>query len=247
MQNDKRSVGLARFVLRLLPEALDAAENSGLKTFIVRRVMSQVEALDIAPVAAAALRGFIDQGRHRALLDDLLVAIHASISAPETMAMIGEKIRAELPTLLKLYRADKFLLKRIAASATSFFDEVRNDPDHPFRGEFDRIIASFIDKLESDPTYASRVDALKRDLLARPEFASLAQTIWANIRSFVAANAQGDSDVLERQLARMFREAGAQLTADPGLRAEINDGTVAVLRSFIANQKAGLRPSSRIR
>ena len=31
--------------------------------------------------------------------------------------MIREKIRAELPTLLKLYRADKFLVNKIVASA----------------------------------------------------------------------------------------------------------------------------------
>ncbi len=32
--------------------------------------------------------------------------------------MIREKVRAELPTLLKLYRADKFLVNKIVASAT---------------------------------------------------------------------------------------------------------------------------------
>ena len=58
------------------------------------------------------------------------------------MAMIREKIRDELPTLLKLYRADKFLVNKIVASATAFFDEVRNDPKHPFRGEFDRMVLS---------------------------------------------------------------------------------------------------------
>ena len=45
------------------------------------------------------------------------------------MAMIREKIRDELPTLLKLYRADKFLVNKIVASATAFFEEVRNDPE----------------------------------------------------------------------------------------------------------------------
>ena len=54
--------------------------------------------------------------------------MHESLNEPETMAMIREKIRDELPTLLKLYRADAFLVKKIVASATAFFDDVRNDP-----------------------------------------------------------------------------------------------------------------------
>ena len=96
----------------------------------------------------------------------------------ETMAMIREKIRAELPTLLKLYRADKFLVNKIVASASAFFEEVRNDPAHPFRGEFDRMVLTFVDRLGTDPAYAERIQGLKRDLLARPELADLARHIW---------------------------------------------------------------------
>jgi len=68
--------------------------------------------------------------------------VHETLTKAETMAVIREKIRAELPTLLKLYRADKFLVNRIVASATAFFEEVRGDPQHPFRGEFDRMLLS---------------------------------------------------------------------------------------------------------
>ena len=85
--------------------------------------------------------------------------------------MIREKIRDELPTLLKFYRADRFLVNRIVASATSFFEEVRNDPDHLFRGEFNRMLLSLVDKLGNDPAFASRIDGLKRDILARPSLA----------------------------------------------------------------------------
>lgn len=240
LQDQKRSLDLSRFVLRLLPEAIEAADNSGLKSYAVRRIMAQLQSVDLAPLASGALRGFIAQGRHRVLLDDLMVAAHGSLNEPETMAAIGEKIRAELPTLLRLYRADKFLLKKIAASATSFFDDVRNDPQHPFRGEFDRILLSFVDKLESEQAYANRLDMLKRDLLSRPEIADLAQTIWSNVRLFIERNARGETDVLERHLSKMFMETGAQLADDPQLRAEINNGVVTVLKSFIASQKSGV-------
>jgi len=38
----------------------------------------------------------------------------------------------------------------------------------------------------------------------------------------------------------MFMEAGRQLAADAEMRAEINQGVVVVLRSFIAAQKSGV-------
>jgi len=236
----KRSTDLARFALRLLPEAVDAAETSGLKTFVTRRVMTQLQSVDLAPLAAGTLRAFVQEGRHRGLLDDLLGAVHGALTQPQTMAAIREKIRDELPTLLKLYRTDKYLLNRIVKSATTFFDEIRNDPAHPFREEFDRMVLSFVDRLGTEPSYGARIADLKRDLLARPELGALVQTVWSNVRSFIARSASGESTVLQHHLADLFMKAGATLAADADMRAEINQGFVMVLRSFIADQKSGV-------
>src|SRR3979409_1285694 len=154
LRDRKRSADLARFALRLLPEAVSATETSGLMTFITRRVTSQLQGIDLAPLAAATLRAFVAEGRHQGLLDDILRGVHQSLTQPETLALIRAKIRDELPTLLKLYRTDKFLVKKIVASATAFFEEVRSDPKHPFRGEFDRMVLSFVDRLGSGPRAA---------------------------------------------------------------------------------------------
>jgi uncharacterized membrane-anchored protein YjiN (DUF445 family) len=240
LRDRKRSADLARFTLRLLPEAVSATETSGLMTFITRRIATQLQSIDLAPLAAGTLRAFVAEGRHQGLLDDILHGVHQSLTQPETMTMIREKIRGELPTLLKLYRADKFLVNKIVASATSFFEEVRNDPQHPFRGEFDRMVLSFVDRLGTDQAYAERIDGLKRDLLARPELGDLARNIWSNTRSFIERSASGETQVLQHHLTRMFMEAGEALAGDSELRSEINKGLVAVFGGFIADQKSGV-------
>src|SRR5436305_1810301 len=236
----KRSEDLARFLLRLLPEAISASESSGLKTFITRRVMTQLQSINLAPLAAGTLRAFIEERRHQGLLDDLLRAVHGALTQADTMTAIRAKIRDELPTLLKLYRADAFLLKKIVASATAFFDDVRNDPSHPFRGEFDRMMLTFVDRLSSDPSYADRIDGLKRDLLARPELGDLTKNIWSNMQSFIERSAAGETHVLQHHLANVFVEAGSALANDAEMRAEINQGLVAGLRALIGDQKSGV-------
>jgi len=240
LRDRKRSDDLARFALRLLPEAFSATETSGLMTFIIRRMSSQLQAIDLAPLAAGTLRGFVAEGRHQILFDDLLRVMHETLNQKETMAMIREKVRAELPTLLRLYRADKFLVNKIVASATAFFNEVRSDAKHPFRSEFDRMVLSFVDRLGTDQAYIDRIAGLKRDLLARPELADLARTVWANTRSFIERSASGETQVLQHHLAGMFVATGEALAGDAELRGEINKGLVTVLRSFIADQKSGV-------
>jgi len=240
LRDRKRSDDLARFALRLLPEAVSATESSGLMTYITRRMTAQLQAIDLAPLAAGTLRTFVEEGRHQALLDDLLRVVHDTLTTAQTMGMIRAKIRDELPTLLKLYRADKFLVNKIVASASNFFEEVRRDPKHPFRGEFDRMVLSFVDRIATDKAYAERLDGLKRDLLARPELSDLARTVWSNTRSFIERSASGETQVLQNHLASMFVAAGEALAQDFELRSEINQGLVAVLRRFIADQKSGV-------
>src|SRR6201747_1984464 len=52
LSDRKRSADLARFVLRLLPEAMAATESSGPVTFITRRITTQLQSIDLAPLAA---------------------------------------------------------------------------------------------------------------------------------------------------------------------------------------------------
>jgi uncharacterized membrane-anchored protein YjiN (DUF445 family) len=240
LRDRKRSADLAQFALRLLPEAMSATESSGLATFISRRAMTQLQTIDLAPLAASTLQAFVVQGRHKGLLDDLLRIVHQTLAEPETLAIMRERIRAELPTLLKFYRADKFVLNRIIGSAAAFFEEVRNDPKHPFRGEFDRMLLAFVERLGTDPATSGWIAGLKRDLLARPELANLLNNIWANVQGFIARSASGESQVLGQHLAGMLARAGEVLASDAELRGEINAGMLTVLGRFIAEQKSGV-------
>src|SRR3981189_1296796 len=91
LRDRKRSTDLARFTLRLLPEAVSAAETSGLMTFIPRRISTQLQSIDLAPLAAGTLRGFVAEGRHQGLLDDILRAVHQTLTPPETKPLIPNK------------------------------------------------------------------------------------------------------------------------------------------------------------
>src|SRR3984957_5455500 len=139
LSDTDRSDRLARFVLRLLPGALTAAENSGLRTYLAQQFVGQLEELEVAPFAAGLLTVFTQDRGHQRLLDEVLAALSRLLTDRTTLEAIRQKIRAELPTLLNLYRADKLLLKRIAASVFEFIEEVRVDKSHPLREEFDRF------------------------------------------------------------------------------------------------------------
>ncbi len=240
LSDRERSAALARFVLRLLPQTLAAIDQSGLRGFLGKRIMTELERVELAPLAAGLLSAITEKGRHQRLLNELLGALDKVLANEETLEALRQKIRKELPALFNLYRADAYLLRKIVASTTAFIQEARIDPQHPLRREFDGFVTGFIDQLRNSDAFARRAEDLKRDLLARPEVAAVAEGAWESLRSFLEQDARAPDSQIRRQLEAMLVDVGGQLARDPAIRAEINRGMVRVLADFVQSQKSGV-------
>jgi uncharacterized membrane-anchored protein YjiN (DUF445 family) len=236
----ERSEGLARFILRLLPEILTGAEQSGLRRFLAQQLVDQIEAVEVAPLAAELMTTFTKDRRHQRILDALLLALNQLMTDPVALDAIRRKIRAELPTLLNLYRADKFLLAKIARSALAFLEEVRTDENHPLRHEFDRFVAAFIAEIASSPEYAAKLDTFKHELLADRRFAEFARGMWDSFGRFLEQSVHNPGSLLHAHLQALLLEGGRKLADEPRLRAHINRGMVVILESFVQENKSGV-------
>jgi uncharacterized membrane-anchored protein YjiN (DUF445 family) len=240
LSDRERSAALAGFVMRLVPQALTSIDQSGLKGFLGKRVMAELERIELAPLAAGLLSAVTEKNRHQRLLDELLGALEKVLANEETLAALREKIRQELPALFNLYRADAYLLRKIVASTTAFIQEARADASHPLRREFDSFVSGFIERLRHSQSFARRAESLKRDMLARPEIAAVAEGAWESLRSFLEQDAQAPDSQVRRQLEAMLVDVGSQLAREPAIRAEINRGMVQVLSDFVESQKSGV-------
>jgi len=240
LSDRERSAALAAFVVRMLPQALTAIDQGGLRRFFGERVQTELQRIEIAPLAAGLLGTITEKGQHRRLLDELLGALEKLLANEETLAAMREKIRAELPTLLKFYSAEAYVMRKLVASTTAFIAEARANPDHPLRAEFDRFAKGLVEQLRGSASFARRAEELKRELLARPEVTALAEGAWDSLRSFLERDAKSDDSQIRRQLEAMLVDVGAQLARDAAIRAEINRGMVRVLGDFVQSQKSGV-------
>jgi uncharacterized membrane-anchored protein YjiN (DUF445 family) len=238
LADDRRSVGLSRFVLRMAPQALTAIEETGLRAFVAAGLMQQLRALQLAPFAAKLLAALVDDGRHQRLFEEALTVLNRLLNDEATLNAIRDKVRRELPTMFNLLRADAYLVRRIVGLMSTAIEEAKDEPTHPFRGEFDRFVRDFVEKLGSSPEYADRAEQLKLDFLGRPEVAELAEGLWRSVTSFLSQDAGDPHSILERHLASFLADLGRKLATAGEIRAEINIGMERVLQSFIeANRR----------
>src|SRR5271165_5431356 len=211
LADEERSLSLSRFALRLLPQALSAVEETGLQSFMARHVVEQIEALEVAPLAARLMSAFVEDQRHQRIFDEILTGLDRLLQDEQTQEAVREKIRGELPSLFNLFRADAYVLRRLITLISNFIHEAQSDPDHALRQDFDRFVADFVEKLDTLPEYADRAETLKRELLARPEIRDLAEDLWQSVKRFLETDARSDNSILEFHLGRFLTDLGRKL------------------------------------
>lgn len=240
LADEKRAASLAGYATRMLPQMLAAADASHAKAFVAARMREAAGRVNIAPFAANLLEGLTDSGRHQQFLDELLESLRQLLLQPKSVELVLQKIREELPTLLRTLGADGFLLRKILISVVGLIEEVRQTPDHMLRREVDRLMKKLVWRLRTSEDFRARIEAFKTSLLDRPETAELVEAAWDGLRQYIEQEIRRDDSVIRQHLTEILVASARHLGADADLRADVNAGMVTALAAFIERQKSGV-------
>ncbi len=240
LSDREKTEGLARFVARLAPQMLAAMEESGLKDFAAERVAIQLRKTEIAPLALELAEGLAEGGRHQKLLDGVIEALQRFLADEAAVEAIRRRVAEELPTVLNIFRADALILRRILKTAGALMEEVKADPEHALRQEFEVFFRAYIRRVKRSKKFRARIEAAKESFLARPELAQIADQLWAALRAFAEKDAASDSSQIAERLAGLLTDIARALRDEPKLRADVNAGMVSALSVFVAAQKSSI-------
>ena len=229
---------LAAFVTRLVPDVLDAIEESGFKDFAARRIARQVARTPVAPIAVGLIDSFARDGRFQDIFDDVIAAVERVLSDPRTRETIEKRVASELPTVLYVLQTEGVILRRILRSVAHILQEVRDDPEHPLREEFSELFIGYVEHMKTSKRFKRRIERFKAQLFESRELATLADGIWDNLGEYVERDARSPEPQLTEQLTGMLVGLARQLERDARLRDEINRGLRRLLSRLVAEQKA---------
>lgn len=236
----KKADELARFVCKLIPQLLASIDKSGIRRFAAERVRSQLDKTEIAPVAANLLDAFVKDGRHNRLMDDLIAALNRFLNDDAALSAIRKKVQEELPSLLYIVQAEGPILRRIVKAASSLLEEIRQDPDHELRDEFEHFLMKYVRHIKRSKRFSQRAERMKAELLDRPEFAEIAERMWQSLRLYIEEDVKGDESAIVKRLSDMFVDIGTTLAEETRLKAEIDREMVRVLSTLVESQKSSV-------
>ena len=154
------------------------------------QVVEQGELAGATSGQAAGLVGQVRATRERCLLAMSSVAMYSRIEQ-ETPWWV--------PTAV-----DNKIFKRVLGAIQRLLAELSTDRNHPLRQRFDVALDHFVERLNTSPEFAARVDAWKEDFLDNEAARKFSASLWQEGKEALARRAEqaeGSSpDIIEHAL-----------------------------------------------
>ena len=221
---------LGQQATRLVSAALDTVQDAQVERFIQKAARALIGQVDMSRALAAVLDTLTHNGRHQALLDEVLEKLIELLQNEPTRAWVAQAIVAWLkkdhPRTEKLLPSDWLGDKGsalLARALESVMADVAANPQHALRAQFDAVVQRFIERLRTDPDWARKGEEIRTWLQTDATVAGYVQTLWQDLRGALQRDLADADSVLARQVGKLGLWFGESLAGDAALRQSFND------------------------
>ncbi|RYF83626.1 MAG: DUF445 domain-containing protein [Comamonadaceae bacterium] len=224
--------------------ALGAFDDTRVRDFVARAAGAGLQRIDVAPLAGQVLGALTAEGRHQALLDDVLGQIAHLLDDEALQEQLTDSIAREVKALRFVgldQVAARLATRKIVAAVAHTLAETATQPGHPLRQRFDQFTGSFVERLQHDPEFIARGERWRDELLAHPALADYLQGLWGQVRDWLDADLAREDSAIRQRVSLLAAELGQRLQADEGMRSWINEQILSAAPALIERWREDIR------
>jgi uncharacterized membrane-anchored protein YjiN (DUF445 family) len=222
---------IARSAASAMSSGAQMLRDEDVQEVLDRSLAKRVRSMHLAPLLGKVLAVMTEDNRHQEVLDEVIEL--ASRTVNDNSDLIRERIEKETPWWIPSAVDDK-IFKRVLGAIQRLLTELSADPYHPLRGRFDNSLHEFVDKLNTSPEFAAKVDAWKEEFLDNEAARKFSASIWQEGKEALAryvANPESKAPgVIEESLTKF----GQKALDDPDLLAKMDEFAVDVAVFLVA-------------
>jgi len=223
---------ISRHAAVVLASAAQMLKDEDVERLIDRTVATPVKALRVTPLLSRLLTVVTEGNRHQELLNDVIRV--AARAVEDNRALIRDRIEAESPWWIPTAIDDK-IFQRLLSGVERMLGEIELDPSHPLRVRFDAALRRFMERLDSSPEMAARVEAWKEEMLATETARRFSTSLWnegkaALVRYADHPDADDPGNVVEHALTTF----ATKVAGDPALLGQVDAGIADIAAFLVA-------------
>ncbi|WP_162912970.1 DUF445 domain-containing protein [Rhodospirillaceae bacterium SYSU D60014] len=218
LADPKHADVIADRMVSTLPYMIESIEDQDVREFIRRALDEQLRTVNLAPALGNALEVLAEAGHHQALFDRALVIARKLLFEYEgkIYELVGKRSSWWIPRSI-----DGKVARSIMAGIHELLDELA-EPNHEARGRVDRAVIELVDKLQHSPEYATKVQAIKDQVLANPAIQGYLGVVWDELRRMIVEDAIAPDSTAKQAIAGGLRSLGRALAEDRRIQNRVN-------------------------
>jgi uncharacterized membrane-anchored protein YjiN (DUF445 family) len=172
-----------------------------------------------------------EDDRHQEVLDEVLQL--ASRTVNDNADLIRQRIERESPWWVPSAIDDK-IFKRVLNGIQRLLSELSADRNHALREKFDVSLHRFIDRLNTSPEFAAKVDAWKEEFLDNEAARKFSASLWEDAKEALAKFAADPESAAPNAVENALTAFGQKALDDPDLLAKLDEFVVDVAVFLVA-------------
>lgn len=211
---------LAGHAAELVVRLAEAVEDDDLVHVVETAVRSRLADVDVAPFGAQLLTIVTEEGRHRELVDAVLVGLDGFLA--ENESLLRQRFTSESPWWVPDVVDDK-IFERLLTGVRAIIRGDTVGGSNELRTRIDVAMTRMIGRLQDDAAWQSRAEELKQELLDHPALRSFLDSLWTDTKDTLRTQALDGGSSLRLRMAELIVAAAERFRADERSMARVNE------------------------
>ncbi len=221
---------VAGHAAELVVRMAEAVEDDDLVHAVEAAVRTRLDDVDVAPLAARLLTVATEEGRHRELVDAVLVGLDGFLA--ENEVLLRERFAHESPWWVPDVIDDKIFERLLAGVRAIIRGDTIGGSDE-LRSRIDVAVARIIGRLERDEVWRARAEELKEELLDHPALRHFLDSLWTDTKHTLRTQALDGGSALRGRLAELVVSAAERFRDDPVAMARVDELAEQTARAVV--------------
>ena len=221
---------LAGHAAELVVRLAEAVEDDDLVHAVEAAVRTRLADVDVAPLGARLLTVVTEEGRHREVVDAVLVGIDGFLA--ENEVLLRQRFASESPWWVPDVIDDRIFERLLAGVRAIIRGDTVGGSDE-LRSRIDVAMARIIGRLEHDEVWQDRAEGLKQELLDHPALRSFLDSLWVDAKASLRTQALDGGSALRQRLTDLIVSAAERFRADERAMARSDELAEQAARAVV--------------
>jgi uncharacterized membrane-anchored protein YjiN (DUF445 family) len=233
LQSPANRERIVQRVRALVPQLLELASDSEIKTFFSQQVEDLIRRTDLARSSAKLLRTLTSNQMHEVVLDEVIQQLQVLFRSNQIW--FRYQLRQATPWFIPEF-VDRKIFDAIAAKTEQTLSEALQNRNHELRQRLLNALYGVIIRLETADELRKKAEELKAVLLESELFRGYIAQVRDTILSGIDADVKKRDSLLLASLQRVLQNLVDTLSASPSLQRKLNRFIRNILSTLVGKE-----------